>query len=369
LIYGDFSEGNVGIGTTSPGAKLEVNGTIKTAAICEKDTFIHWKSVESNRWWQSVAMSADGTKQTAVDNCGWIYVSTDSGNTWTAKDSNRRWRCVAMSADGTIQTAVVWGGQIYVSTDSGNTWTAKGPEEYWQSVAMSADGTIQTAVVNLGMIYVSTDSGNTWTAKSGVRWYTSVAMSADGTIQTAVGDGEQIYVSTDSGNTWTAEESERKWYGVAMSADGKIQTAVVFNGQIYLYDENIHYIGVGIGTTNPMGRLDVNGSIYQRAAALHGDYVFEPGYKLETIDEHSEFMWKEKHLPEIPKRRVGDDGREIIEIGAHQRGIVEELEKAHIYIEQLHKQNKALEKRVASLEEMVSYQQFVSAKEVYNETH
>ena len=38
-----------------------------------------------NRNWQSVAMSSDGTKQTAVVNNGLIYISTDSGNTWTAK--------------------------------------------------------------------------------------------------------------------------------------------------------------------------------------------------------------------------------------------------------------------------------------------
>jgi len=111
---------------------------------------------------------------------------------------------------------------------------------------------------------------------------------------------------------------------------------------------------VGIGTTSPQGKLDVNGPIYQRGSELHADYVFEQGYELESIDEHSEFMWKEKHLPAIPKAMTNDNGQEIVEVGSHRKGIVEELEKAHIYIEQLHKQNKELEKRLVKLEAMIT---------------
>jgi len=107
---------------------------------------------------------------------------------------------------------------------------------------------------------------------------------------------------------------------------------------------------VGIGTENPQGKLDVNGSIYQRGNRLHADYVFEPGYRLETIDEHSRFMWKSKHLKAIPKGKIDADGQEIVEVGAHRKGIVEELEKAHIYIEQLHKRITILEEKLAKLE-------------------
>jgi len=126
---------------------------------------------------------------------------------------------------------------------------------------------------------------------------------------------------------------------------------------------------VGIGTTSPQGTLDVNGTIYQRGGLLHADYVFEPGYELESIEQHSESMWQNKHLPAIPEARVDEAGREIIEIGSHHRGIVEELEKAHIYIEQLHNQNKTLEERVTALEKMVLRQQSVGIKEAYNETN
>jgi hypothetical protein len=107
---------------------------------------------------------------------------------------------------------------------------------------------------------------------------------------------------------------------------------------------------VGIGTANPQGKLDVNGPIYQRGIQLHADYVFEPDFKLESIEEHSQFMWKNKHLTAIPKARKDENGQEIVEVGSHQRGIVEELEKAHIYIEQLKQQIKTLEERLTKLE-------------------
>ncbi len=114
---------------------------------------------------------------------------------------------------------------------------------------------------------------------------------------------------------------------------------------------------IGIGTATPVGTLDVNGTIYQRGGSLHADYVFTPEYELESIDEHSVFMWENKHLKAIPKAKVDKNGEDIVEVGSHRKGIVEELEKAHIYIEQLHKQIKEqnivlqlLEKRLTQLE-------------------
>jgi hypothetical protein len=92
---------------------------------------------------------------------------------------------------------------------------------------------------------------------------------------------------------------------------------------------------VGIGTTNPQGKLDVNGTIYQRGGQLHADYVFESDYDLESIREHADFMWKNRHLKAVPKQKTDKNGLEIIEVGSHRKGMLEELEKAHIYISQL----------------------------------
>lgn len=106
---------------------------------------------------------------------------------------------------------------------------------------------------------------------------------------------------------------------------------------------------IGIGTTSPQGKLDVNGAIYQRGRSLHADYVFESDYNLEPIKEHANFMWKNKHLKAIPKAKVDENGMEIVEVGSYRKGIVEELEKAHIYISQLEERLAKLEARISDL--------------------
>jgi hypothetical protein len=114
---------------------------------------------------------------------------------------------------------------------------------------------------------------------------------------------------------------------------------------------------VGIGTITPQGKLDVNGTIFQRGGILHADYVFEENYQLESIEEHTEFMWENKHLPAIPKATVDENGFEIVEVGSHRKGIVEELEKAHIYISQLEKEIDGLKIENENLSSKVNNQE------------
>jgi hypothetical protein len=144
--------------------------------------------------------------------------------------------------------------------------------------------------------------------------------------------------------------------GVALRVNG--DEAIWYDGTYFSwgYGGTANYFAdpVGIGTKTPKGALDVNGSIYQRGVVLHADYVFEPDYKLESIDEHSETMWREKYLPAMPKAQKDENGQEMVEIGAQNKGVVEELEKAHIYIEQIHKRLKTLEKKDAEMQKRLA---------------
>lgn len=120
-------------------------------------------------------------------------------------------------------------------------------------------------------------------------------------------------------------------------------------------DTDVFFVNgdLGVGTNNPAETVHVNGSlrvdgpILQRGSVLHADYVFAPDYELESIEDHAAFMWSRKHLPAIPARRVDEEGLEMVDVGAHRRGLVEELEKAHIYIAQLHERLERLEAALA----------------------
>ena len=49
-----------------------------------------------------------------------------------------------------------------------------------------------------------------------------------------------------------------------------------------------------------------------------------------------------------------EQGREFVEYGSRMRGILEELEKAHIYIEQLHNRNRSLQTQVRNVQQSVA---------------
>ena len=67
------------------------------------------------------------------------------------------------------------------------------------------------------------------------------------------------------------------------------------------------------------------------------DYVFEPGYSLMSLEDLQAFVWENKHLPAMSKAPEGLRGK--IDLAGHQMGILEELETAHVYIEQLNSDN------------------------------
>lgn len=71
------------------------------------------------------------------------------------------------------------------------------------------------------------------------------------------------------------------------------------------------------------------------------DYVFHNTYKLESIEEHSEFMFSKKHLPAVKSARYIKNTNDL-----KKEVILEELEKAHIYIHQVNERLKILENKL-----------------------
>ena len=90
------------------------------------------------------------------------------------------------------------------------------------------------------------------------------------------------------------------------------------------------------------GNLVVNGTITP-------DYVFEPDYPLLPLEEQAAYMWENKHLPAVGGAVI-ENGQHKIDVARRADGVLEELEKAHIYIDQLHSMIKDLSQRIEKLE-------------------
>jgi hypothetical protein len=104
----------------------------------------------------------------------------------------------------------------------------------------------------------------------------------------------------------------------------------------------------GNGTTeltlSDTGNLVISGTLTTGGPTCGGgcDAVFEPDHKLPSIEEHAAFMWANKHLP-----NVGPTAPHApVNLSERFGEMLNELETAHIYIEQLHRRIGTLESEI-----------------------
>jgi len=95
------------------------------------------------------------------------------------------------------------------------------------------------------------------------------------------------------------------------------------------------------------GDLTITGSIFTGGGTCGGgcDRVFQPGYPIESIEEHAAEMWDNSYLPAVGPTQENAP----INLTEKTGGILNELEKAHIYIEQLNRQLKDRDEQIGDL--------------------
>ncbi len=95
---------------------------------------------------------------------------------------------------------------------------------------------------------------------------------------------------------------------------------------------------VGIGTINPGNyKLAVEGIIGARSIEVHmnswSDFVFNPTYKLRSLNELREFIETNGHLPEIPtEQEVVENG---VDLGIMNKKLLQKIEELTLYIIEL----------------------------------
>ncbi|HEY9155746.1 MAG TPA: hypothetical protein VIM69_11485, partial [Opitutaceae bacterium] len=115
---------------------------------------------------------------------------------------------------------------------------------------------------------------------------------------------------------------------------------------------------VGIGTTNPTQKLSVNGAIRAKEVIVDtswSDYVFDPNYKLATMEEVEAEIKKNNHLPGIPSAKdVAEKGISVGQIEAQLLAKIEEITLHQIsqekQIDKLKAENTDLRTRLQNIE-------------------
>jgi len=111
---------------------------------------------------------------------------------------------------------------------------------------------------------------------------------------------------------------------------------------------------VGIGVKDPLAKLTVDGLVCAKEVrvALSGapcwpDYVFDKSHTLKSIEEVEAFVNKNHHLPGIPAaNEIEATG---IILGEMQTKQMEKIEELYLYIMEMNKKLKVLEKENAAM--------------------
>lgn len=253
--------------------------------------------------WNSVCWAPQLSLFCAVASSGTNCVMTSTnGTTWTAvtPPNANSWRSVCWSADVGVFCAVasaITGGTYVMTSLNGTTWTnsTSAANNAWMSVCWSPELGLFCAVSDstLGTInnrVMTSPDGITWTARTAaanVNW-NSVFWSQELSIFCAVaisGTANRIMTSFD-GITWTLRTSypyENNWSSVCFAPELSIFCAVASSGtsgtyvmssavglpnsmNTLLLTPNLLTIqqatgNIGIGTTQPVSKLHVEGSV------------------------------------------------------------------------------------------------------------
>jgi hypothetical protein len=136
---------------------------------------------------------------------------------------------------------------------------------------------------------------------------------------------------------------------------------------------------MGLGVSNPTNKLDVNGMVHAKEVKVDlqnwPDYVFENGYKLNSLDEIEKYIMQKGHLPNIPSaEEVAEKG---INLGEMNAKLLEKIEELTLYsieqnkkitsqdqqLKQLQEENRALKSQSAKIEKLEQQvQQLLSTK-------
>ncbi|KYG81909.1 hypothetical protein EV198_2511 [Roseivirga ehrenbergii] len=109
---------------------------------------------------------------------------------------------------------------------------------------------------------------------------------------------------------------------------------------------------VGIGTTSPTEKLEVNGTIRSKKVKVEAtgwpDFVFEPNYKLRTLNELEAYIKTNQHLPEVPSaKEVEENG---LDLGKMDATLLQKVEELTLYIIEQDKSQKTLDIRQEKLD-------------------
>jgi hypothetical protein len=372
------SAGNVGIGTTTPKAKLDVNGDILTTitaneelhSVAERTTrYIGLKSGITADGFTGLKLNVSqspkcGNKSSIafqtwgcnVSNSRDVMVIDDEGGVTMGMGINPTFNPVApLHVLGGTNSGIRLSGssaRFTITDNVTNLWnmdnaggTLRFFREDYNANSFGPNGSVGMVISKTGNVGIGTDNPSSQLQVAG-------SFNLGGVLKN---NGYGISVEGASAGLFFYGESDAKnrQYGLYhVRASEETILRVNSNDHAFVLNKEGN---IRIGTaTMPIGyKLAVGGDVIAERVVVKlqtnwPDYVFSPTYQKATLPEVEQYILKNNHLPNIPSaQEVAEKGQDI---GAMNVKMMEKIEELTLYLIEQNKRMDALEKKNEMLE-------------------
>jgi hypothetical protein len=332
-----YYQGNVGIGTTNPGADvgmmggLTINGTGGTQlSVQNNGTSGFALNVGSGYWSMYDAFGGNwilgltqkggnvGIGTTAPSNNLNVYTTTNTGG------------ITVTGGAGATNTSLI----LKNNGSGGNSWdisSTGGGHGYGDGKLLIGFGFSPMMTIN--------GNGNVGIGTTGPNASTKLD------VENSSGWGNVLIGGASGGALWLAGINQEIYSDNSYMRfmTGGVDRMTILNGG-----------NIGIGTTTPEAKLTVKGKIVASEIQVKEignipDYVFKPDYQLMPLNQVEEFVKQNQHLPEVPsEKEFKKDGMNMAEMNAL---LLKKVEELTLYAIEQNKQMIEQNKQIGQLKE------------------